>query len=80
MIYKGNNIQRTHDLILLNKKCINLDLDFKLIQEQCIELIPYGISVRYPYQLEVSEEDMMLAIKSSEEILKFIENKLKQPD
>lgn len=79
LIYKGSKVERTHDLILLNKKCLNLDLNFKLIQEQCIELVPFGISVRYPYQLEVSEEDMILAIKSSEEIQKFIEDKLKQP-
>lgn len=50
-----------------------------LIQEDdCIELVPYGVQVRYPYQLDVEEEDMVSAIECAERIEKFIRGKIER--
>ena len=76
IIFIGNSLERTHDLVLLNSKCKNIDISFEYIEDTCIELVPYGVQVRYPYQLEVTEDDMKNAIDSAEKVQKFIEDKL----
>lgn len=53
LIKAGNKIERTHDLVLLNNKCKAIDKSFEIIEDECIELVPYGVQVRYPYQLDV---------------------------
>lgn len=75
LIKNNNKIERTHDLVLLNNKCKAIDNSFNIIEDECIELVPYGVQVRYPYQLEVNEVDMINAIKCAEKIEKFIKNK-----
>lgn len=65
LIIKGNKPERTHDLSLLNNKCKMLDAEFSDIEDDCIELVLYGVQVRYPYQLEVSSEDMEIALESA---------------
>lgn len=72
LIKEGNKLERTHDLVLLNNKCKFINKDFESIEDECIELVPYGVQVRYPYQLEVAEEDMISAVKCAEKIEKFI--------
>lgn len=76
LIKSDNKVERTHDLVLLNNKCKVLDESFDMIEDECIELVPYGVQVRYPYQLEVMEEDMLSAIKCAEKIEKFIKGKI----
>lgn len=76
LIFNGSQVKRTHDLVLLNHECKKIDNDFVTIEDYCIELVPYGVQVRYPYQLEVNEEDMEIALDSAEQIAKFIYNKL----
>ena len=41
-----------------------------------INMYPKPIEVRYPYQLEVTEDDMKNVIDSAEKVQKFIEDKL----
>lgn len=48
------------------------------IDDECIELVAYGVQVRYPYELEVNIEDMKTAIVCAEKIQKLVENKLKE--
>ena len=76
LIKCGNRVERTHDVVLLNKKCKSIDESFDIIEDECIELVPYGVQVRYPYQLEVTEDDMTSAIKCTERIEKFIKGKI----
>lgn len=78
LIKNGNKIERTHDLVLLNNKCKNIDGSFHIIEDECIELLPYGIQVRYPYQLDIIEEDMINAIDCAEKIKKFIKGKIEK--
>lgn len=77
LIVNGNKAEKTHDLVLLNTKCRNLNCSFNDIEDDCIELVPYGVQVRYPYQLEVNEDDVNNAIISAERIEKFIQKILR---
>ncbi|MEG1482152.1 HEPN domain-containing protein [Clostridium sp.] len=72
LILNGKKVEKTHDIVLLNNRCIKLNDKFKEIYDDCIELISYGVQVRYPYQLDVDENDMLNAIESAERIEKFI--------
>lgn len=76
LIKHGNRIEKTHDLVLLNNKCKRIDDSFDIIEDECIELVPYGVQVRYPYQLDVTEDDMISAIYCAEKIEKFIKGKI----
>ena len=72
MAYLGVNITKTHDLVSLNKTCREHDSSFAAIGDDCLELTDYGIQVRYPFQLELSESDISLAIQSARRIADFV--------
>lgn len=50
--------------------------DFETIGDECIELVPYGVQVRYPYQLDVSNDDTIVAINCAEKIENFVRGKI----
>lgn len=68
----GSSIAKTHDLVILNKICKNYNKDFITIDDECVELVVYGVQVRYPYELEVNEQDMKFAIECADKIEKFL--------
>ena len=72
----GGNIQKTHDLVALNKTCSKYDSTFLKIEEDCLDLSDYGVQVRYPFNLELNENDALLAIKSAERVQAFLQEKL----
>ncbi|SHH84037.1 HEPN domain-containing protein [Caloranaerobacter azorensis DSM 13643] len=76
----GDNIIKTHDLTLLNKICMKFDKDFQEIEDDCIELVDYGVQVRYPFRIELEEQDMKKALESAERIKNFILDKVKQSE
>jgi len=72
----GSSIAKTHDLVILNKACKNYNINFSSIDDECIELVVYGVQVRYPYELEVNDQDMRFAIECAEKIQTFLEDTL----
>lgn len=70
----GGDILRTHDLTILNKICKKYNSDFGEIEDDCIELVDYGVHVRYPFHIDLEEYDMKKAIESANNIKDFIEN------
>jgi len=74
---KGGHIIKTHDLTHLNKFCVKYDNDFYKIEDECVELVDYGVQVRYPFSLDLEEYDMTNAIKSANSIRDFILDKVK---
>ena len=72
---KGGKLIKTHDLTLLNKICKKYDQDFQQIDDDTIELVDYGVQVRYPFNLEIEEHDVITAIESAERIREFVLNK-----
>ncbi len=73
---KGEAIQRTHDLILLNKACQKYDKDFKKIEEDCLMLTDYGVAVRYPFPMDINVADMKTALKSTRKIRDYVLSKV----
>ena len=68
-----NNVipQKTHNLVLLNDKCIEIDNSFDSIKNECGFLNRYVNEIRYPYRIEVYEEDVIYVIQSVEKIRSF---------
>lgn len=70
----GGEIIRTHDLTILNKICCKYESKFKTLEDDCIELVDYGVHVRYPFHIDLEEYDMRKAIESATNIKNFIES------
>ena len=68
----GEAIIKTHDLVLLNKKCRQYDQPFQVIEEACLMLTDYGVHIRYPYPMDLDESDMKPALKNAEKIGAFV--------
>jgi len=73
----GHQIQKTHDLTLLNKICQEYDIKFAEFEEECLRLTDYGVTIRYPYPMDLNLEDMKLAITDAEKIQGFVLEKVK---
>ena len=73
---QGGTPVKTHDLIMLNNICRKQDESFMDIEDDCVELVSYGVQVRYPYEMMIEERDMKEAIESSKRIMAFIEQKV----
>jgi HEPN domain-containing protein len=72
MVYQDEKIIRTHDLLVLNKKCQKYNTDFSKIEDECLRLTDYGVNVRYPFHFDLTESDMELAIKDATKIKEFV--------
>ena len=72
----GHEIIKIHDLILLNKFCQKYDKNFESINEECLRLTDYGVTIRYPYPMDLNETDMILAVKDAQKIKNFILKKI----
>lgn len=73
ILLNGEKIQRTHDLIFLNNICKKYNKTFHEIEEDCLELIDYGVEVRYPMNIHLEDYDVKNALKSAEKIKKVVE-------
>jgi len=71
----GGSIQKTHDFVALNKCCAQYDSTFLDIEEDCLNLTDYGVQARYPFNLEINENDAQLAIKSAERVQALLQEK-----
>jgi HEPN domain-containing protein len=58
LIAKGiDEPPKTHNLSTLRELCSDIDTQFEFIIGECDTLTPYGVVVRYPSELNVSELD-----------------------
>ena len=67
---------KVHDLEEIRNKCEVVDGSFSLLSSESVRLNDYSSQPRYPFGLEISEDDMRLAIKDSERIRNFIKEKI----
>lgn len=77
LIFKDSEPLRTHDLKLLCKICSDMDQSFTEISHCCINLTPYGIQPRYPFEIEINDSDMQKAINDADQVINFVQKKLK---
>ncbi len=67
---------RTHDLRLLCKMCADLNETFDAISQSCINLTPYSVQPRYPFEIEILDRDMKQAIIDAEHVMSFVSQKI----
>lgn len=69
-----------HSLPVLLAFCKKKDEEFVELTELCIKLNKYYIETKYPISppFDYSKDEAEEAIKSADEILKFVEKKIKQ--
>ncbi|KKP22949.1 MAG: HEPN domain protein [candidate division TM6 bacterium GW2011_GWF2_28_16] len=79
LAYKKQNIEKTHNLVLLVKLCSQYDAEFESLLNISAILNPYSIKFRYPDDVMVPEKsDLKEAIDSAEVIFKFIKKKISE--
>jgi hypothetical protein len=77
--------QKTHNLLLLNDKCIEIDDGFNEIKMECGFINRYASEIRYPYRIKIHEEDVVYIIRAIEKIknmdaLKIIRDEIIKTD
>ena len=68
----GGDLLKTHDLLILNKKCCLYNANLSILEDDCISLTDYGVQVRYPFHIEITQEDTKMAIESAQRIKNLI--------
>lgn len=71
-------IKKTHDLRFLLGECLTLDADFQHIADACSRVTVHGAQSRYPFSVEINEDDMALALSDAEKIFRFVSEKLQE--
>lgn len=72
LIYQNVEPPRTHVLQLLCKMCTDTDENFKEISESCGNLTLYGVQPRYPFEIDITENDMKKAIVDADHVMEFV--------
>ena len=81
IIYCNEEIEKIHNLLVLNSTCKKYDQTFETIEEKCSKLNGYGTMVRYPFHtIDLEKIDVNEAVKYAGEIKEFIETKLGEPN
>lgn len=68
----GGEILKTHDLVTLNKICIGCNTSFTEINNECIELTDYSVQIRYPFHIDLVDEDAISAIDNAKKVFDFL--------
>jgi len=76
LIYSRIKPERTHDLESLRDKCEDIDASFNDIIEKCERLNDYSSQPRYPFEIEITDDDTLLALKDSKKISEFVKGKI----
>jgi len=76
LVYAGINPPKVHDLEDIRSRCEGVDGSFSQLSSESVRLNDYSSQPRYPFGLEISEDDMHLAIKDSGRIRSFIKGRI----
>ena len=71
LVYNDIIPEKTHDLIHLNRCCVNIDSIFQSINTICGFLNRFANDIRYPHKYEVTDSDVIFAIEAVEKIRNF---------
>jgi hypothetical protein len=63
--------KKTHNLLLLNEICIDIDGRFENIRTECGLLNRFTNEIRYPHRVEIKEEDITYFLNAVERIRNF---------
>ena len=68
LTYKNIVPKKTHDLVYLNRMCIEFDNEFLNVKTMCDFLNRFANDIRYPHKFEVYDDDVKFSISSAEKI------------
>ena len=68
---------RTHNLVELCQICMNYDKTFSEILNECSDLTPYGVAVRYPNELAIDDVIAKSTISKAQFVYDFVSGKIK---
>jgi HEPN domain-containing protein len=79
ILAQGSKFQKTHDLALLLKNCLEKTPDIRSLVDDCDLLATFYVETRYPvhWPATFSEEDAEQACQASERIRSLIRRELK---
>ncbi|MDR1329448.1 MAG: HEPN domain-containing protein, partial [Oscillospiraceae bacterium] len=60
--------EKTHNLVYLNRICVEKDKIFENIKTECDIINRYSNDIRYPHKYEVNESDVNFSINAVEKI------------
>lgn len=73
----GAEIQKTHEIGLLCRRCIRYDNAFSDLADNCEELEVYATGTRYPSRVEIESRDAEKALQQALVIFKFVTERVK---
>ncbi len=77
LTYHNKHFGKTHNIPLLISICREIDPSFEQLLELDFSILfPIGVTIRYPTDREVTEEEAKEAIEISEKVKEFVLKKL----
>ncbi len=70
------DIPRIHDLTLLNSSCAEIDDTISELYSSCEQLNDFSVQIRYPFDHELSEKDILKALRNAGKVFDFVKAKL----
>jgi HEPN domain-containing protein len=68
---KGQLPPKTHNLVLLNDICVEINVSFERLDDALADLNLFGVQPKYPNEIEITEEDTKIALKNIDSIMLF---------
>lgn len=77
LVFRGETPTRTHDLVALLAKCVELERDLETLEEDCRRLTVYAVGSRYPDDLfEPTEQDALEMVAVAKNVREKLLEKL----
>lgn len=81
LVFKKQDVIKTHDLLKLVILCKKFDKDFEKLDNATEQLNPFSTKFRYPTEFDIPDlADSKLAINHAESIIKFVLKKMAMPE
>ncbi len=78
LVFQNHHVEKTHNLLIILKYCVQFDESFQELYQNAKELNMYAVGTRYPDDWrEIPFDEAKEAIEKAEEVMAFIEKKLK---
>ena len=80
MVYKEQEIDKTHNLPLLTSKCKTFNPEFENYKNEIVFINPFSTQFRYPDgDLQPTKDETEKAVVYAEKILQFVKDKIIEP-
>jgi len=80
LVFKNQEVLKTHDLIKLVGLCVKFDRTFEVFLDIVECLNPFSTKFRYPTEYDIPDlEDAALAVKHAQSIMRFVLKKILEP-